>query len=232
MRARIFWTLSLVLILVAAFFLAQDKSEVKTPKTSGKITSSSSSENTKDNTVDSSKLIIGNADAPITIVEYADYKCPECGKYAQNAGRQIRTNYVDTGKVNIEFRPYPLFGEDAGLALYASYCAAEQGKFASYHDKLFDYMWQNYFQYGNEHAASTTIFTAELLTQLAAQADLDESTFSVCAAGRTHADAYNAAVDKAAGDSVQGTPTLIIGGQKVVGPQPYGIYKTLLDANL
>ncbi|QQS19228.1 thioredoxin domain-containing protein [Candidatus Saccharibacteria bacterium] len=58
---------------------------------------------------------------------------------------------------------------------------------------------------------------------------MDATSFTTCAGGRTHADAYNTAVDKAAGDSVQGTPTIIIGGQKVVGPQPYNIYKALLE---
>lgn len=175
------------------------------------------------------KLIIGSPDAPVTIIEYADYKCPECGKLYQKASVDIRKNYIDTGKANIEFRPYPLFGEDSGLALYASYCAAEQGKFEAYHDKMFEYMWQNYYQNGSYSAATQKLFSPEKLGLLAGEAGLDPTSFTTCAGGKTHADAYYAAVYKAAGDEIQGTPTLIIGGQKVVGPQPYGVYKTLLD---
>jgi protein-disulfide isomerase len=175
------------------------------------------------------KLIIGNPGAPVTVIEYADYKCPECGQLYQKASVDIRKNYIDTGKAKIEFRPYPLFGEDSGLALYASYCAAEQGKFEAYHDKMFEYMWQNYYQNGDYSAATQELFSPEKLGLLAGEAGLDSTSFTSCAGGKTYADAYNSAIYKAAGDEVQGTPTLIIGGQKVVGPQPYGVYKTLLD---
>jgi protein-disulfide isomerase len=175
------------------------------------------------------ELIIGNKSAPITIIEYGDYKCPKCNEFHQQAGKDIRREWVDTGKAKIVYRPFPLFGEDSGLALYASFCAAEQGKFAAYHDKMFGYMWTNFLSKGDTDATVRTLFSPEKLGQLAGEAGLDAAQFSTCAAGRTHATAYNAAVDKAAGDSVQGTPTLIIGGQKIVGPQPYQIYRTLLE---
>lgn len=175
------------------------------------------------------ELVIGNSDAPITIVEYGDYKCPKCNDFHQSAGKDIRREWVDTGKAKIVYRPYPLFGEDSGLALYASFCAAEQGKFAAYHDKMFGFMWDNYFSKGNFDATTQKLFSPEKLGELAGDAGLDKASFTTCAAGRSHADAYNAAVDKAAGDSVQGTPTLIIGGQKIVSPQPYNVYKALLQ---
>ncbi len=175
------------------------------------------------------ELVIGNANAPITIIEYGDYKCPKCNEFHETAGKDIRREWVDTGKAKIVYRPYPLFGEDSGLALYASFCAAEQGKFTAYHDKLFHHMWTNYFSKGNYDAAIEKLFSPEKLGELAGQVGLDATAFTTCAAGRTHADAYNTAVDKAAGDSVQGTPTLVIGGQKIVGPQPYNVYKALLQ---
>ncbi|QQS19427.1 thioredoxin domain-containing protein [Candidatus Saccharibacteria bacterium] len=175
------------------------------------------------------ELVIGNADAAITIVEYGDYKCPKCNDFHQKAGKDIRREWVDTGKAKIIYRPYPLFGEDSGLALYASFCAAEQGKFAAYHDKMFAYMWGNYFSKGDLDATTAKLFTPEKLGELAHGAGLSGTEFTTCAGGQSHADAYNTAVDKAAGDEVQGTPTLIIGGQKIIGSQPYNIYKALLQ---
>ena len=175
------------------------------------------------------ELLIGKATAPITIIEYGDYKCPKCNELHQKAGKDIRREWVDTGKAKIIYRPYPLFGEDSGLALYASYCAAEQGKFTAYHDKMFSYMWGNYLSKGDTDATVRKLFSPEKLGELASEAGLDASALTNCTGGRTHAAAYNTAVDKAAGDSVQGTPTLIIGGQKVVGPQPYNVYKALLE---
>ncbi len=198
-------------------------------------TTSTVSKNSGTSTVDSgdtpdaSQLVIGKATASITIIEYGDYKCPKCNELHQKAGKDIRREWVDTGKAKIIYRPYPLFGEDSGLALYASYCAAEQGKFSAYHDKMFSYMWSNFLSRGDTDATVRTLFSPEKLGQLAGEAGLDAEQFTTCAGGRTHATAYNTAVDKAAGDSVQGTPTLIIGGQKVVGPQPYSVYKALLE---
>ena len=175
------------------------------------------------------ELVIGNTNASITIVEYGDYKCPKCNDFHQKAGKDIRREWVDTGKAKIIYRPFPLFGEDSGLPLYASFCAAEQGKFAAYHDKMFSFMWDNHFSKGDFDATTAKLFSPGRLGELAGQAGLDATGFATCAAGRTHADAYNIAVDKAAADSVQGTPTLIIGGQKIVGPQPYNVYKALLQ---
>ncbi|MCA9327037.1 DsbA family protein [Candidatus Saccharibacteria bacterium] len=227
MSRRFFWFIVVAIVLMGGLALLFVLGREQTDTTSVSQTDDTQLANT-----DTSRLLIGDPKAPLTIVEYGDYKCPECGKYHQAAGKQIREQYIDTGKANLEFRPFPLFGEDAGLALYASYCATEQGKFAAYYDTLFGYMWQNYYQYGNEHAASDTIFTNEKLAELAKQAGLDGQTFSTCAAGKTYEQNYNAAVDKAAGDSVQGTPSVIIRGQKIVGPQPFAIYKTLLDAGV
>lgn len=175
------------------------------------------------------ELVIGKADAGIAIIEYGDYKCPKCNDFHQKAGKDIRREWVDSGKAKIVFRPYPLFGEDSGLALYASFCAAEQGKFSAYHDKMFSYMYSNFYSKGNYDAATQKLFSPEKLGELAGEAGLDATAFTTCAGGRTHADAYNTAVDAAAADSVQGTPTLIIDGQKIVGPQPYNVYKALLD---
>lgn len=174
-------------------------------------------------------LVIGQADAPISIIEYSDYKCPKCNDFHQKAYKSIRKEWVDTGKAKIVFRPFPVFGEDSGLALYASYCAADQGKFAEYHDKMFDYMWSNHYHTGEYDATTEKLFSPAVLGKLAADAGLDQDAFTACAGGTGHGDAYNADVLLAASDSVQGTPTLVIGGQKVVGSQPYGVYKVLLE---
>lgn len=219
-----------VLVIAAAVLLLQNNEAAPLDTATDTVT-----EQTVNQTAESDKteepdqrLLIGDPNAPVTIVEYLDYKCPNCGKLHQTAMKDIRKNYVDTGRANIEVRPYPLFGEDSGLALYASYCAAEQGMFAAYHDKMFEYMWANYYRAGDYSAETKKLFSPERLGQLAGEAGLDAAAFTSCAGGTTHGDAYNAAVDKAAGDSVQATPTIIIGTQKVVGPQPYSTYDALL----
>lgn len=204
---------------------ANDAMKSTQPETST-VDASTSKKMAEDKTI--SKLIIGSPDAPVTIIEYSDYKCPECNKLYQGAGKDIRKQYVDTGKANIEFRPFPLFGEDSGLALYASYCAAEQGKFTAYHDRLFDFMWQNYYKDGDYSVESKQIFSIEKLGKLAGEAGLDKASFTTCAGGKTYGDTYNAAVALAGPDSVQATPSIIIGARKVTGPQPFSTYDALL----
>lgn len=174
-------------------------------------------------------LIIGDKNAPVTIVEYADFKCPECGKFHSGVGKRIRTEYIDTGKVNIEFRPYPVWGEEAGKALAGSYCAQEQGKFQTYYDAMFAYMWDNHFKQGDYQKAIDPVFNDGVLQSIFNSIGLDKSAYDTCLANPKTRQAYDAAVNKAAPDGIQGTPTFIIGGQKVVGNQPYDVYATLLD---
>lgn len=182
--------------------------------------------------VDANKLIIGNPNAPITIVEYADYKCPECGKFFAGVGADIRRDYVDTGKINIEFRPFPLFGQDGAKALAGSYCANEQGKFTQYHDALFSFMWNNYFKNGDYQKAIDPVLTDSTMTVLLQDIGMDKSAYDACLNSEKTMQLFEANSLQSANDEVQGTPTVIIGGEKIVGNQPYDVYKTLLDIQL
>jgi len=82
----------------------------------------------------------GNADAPVTIVEFSDFQCPFCLRFYQQTLPSIMENYVDTGKVKFVYRDLPLdsLHANARPAHIASECADEQGKFWDYHDILFD----------------------------------------------------------------------------------------------
>jgi protein-disulfide isomerase len=82
--------------------------------------------------------MLGKASAPVTIVQFSDFQCPYCAKLYTGAETQVRTAYVDTGKVKMYFRDFPLgFHPNAMPAAIAASCAAEQGKFWEMHDKLF-----------------------------------------------------------------------------------------------
>lgn len=177
-------------------------------------------------------LIIGNPDAKVSIFEYADFKCPECGKYHQGAGKKIRQEYVNTGKVKIIFRPYPVFAEDGAKLLAASYCAQEQGKFTTYHDTFFEYMWTEHFQYGNYQKAIDPVLIGDTLDQLFRKIGIDKTAYDACFVSEKYKAAYDADLWVSGDDEVQGTPTFIINGQKVVGPQDYSVFKTLLDIAL
>lgn len=178
------------------------------------------------------RLSIGNPEAPVTIIEYTDFKCPECNKWHQQAGAEIRRDFVETGRARLIVQPYPTFGEDAGLALYGAYCAAAQQKFDAYYTMLFSHMWQTYYKNGNYEQAAKPTFSLDVLTSLTQTAGLDHTAYRTCLENKTYERDYTAAMHSAAADEVQGTPTVIIGGRKIVGNQPYNLYKTLLDMEI
>jgi protein-disulfide isomerase len=73
---------------------------------------------------------LGAADAPVVLVEYTDYQCPFCRRFHERAWPELRSRYVDTGKVRFEVRDMPLaFHEEALPAALVARCAGRQGKF-------------------------------------------------------------------------------------------------------
>lgn len=91
-------------------------------------------------TVDTGHLpILGNSNAKVTLVEFSDFQCPFCERFYSDAYQQIKKEYVDTGKVKVYFRHFPLvqLHPMATPFALASECANEQGQFWKFHDKIF-----------------------------------------------------------------------------------------------
>jgi len=82
--------------------------------------------------------VLGNENAPLTIIAFSDYQCPYCSKFYTGSEKQIKDAMVTTGKAKMYFRDFPLeFHPNALPAATAARCAAEQGKFWEMHDTLF-----------------------------------------------------------------------------------------------
>ena len=158
---------------------------------------------------------LGDARAPLVMVEYTDFQCPFCQQFHNTAFAQIKANYIDTGKLRFVSRDFPLdFHENARRAATAGRCAAEQGKF-----------WE---------MRQVMIANAEQLRPdnpitYAANVKLDVPKFKSC----LESDRFKAQIDQdiAEGEiaGVQGTPSFVIGriendkleGVRLVGEQPY-----------
>lgn len=181
---------------------------------------------------DKNTLVIGNNKAPVTLVEYADFKCPNCAKFHQQAGQGVRQDYVDTGGVKLDFRGIAIIGPDSSRAAQGAYCANEQSKFTAYHDAVYNYMWNNFYKAGNYQAEFDNVLTTEKLVEIAAQQGMTKAAFTTCLNNEKYADTIQDNLDAAAEDGVRGTPTFIIGDQVVTGPQPYSVFQTLLDLEL
>ena len=81
--------------------------------------------------------VFGETDAPVTIIEFGDYQCPNCQKWFLNTKPDIVTNYIDTGKANLYFVDLAFLGDDSLTASAATYCAEEQGLYWEYHSYLY-----------------------------------------------------------------------------------------------
>jgi protein-disulfide isomerase len=156
----------------------------------------------------------GPGSAPIEIVEFSDFQCPFC-QTAFPTVTQVLKTYGD--KVRLTYRHYPLPNHpEARPAAEASECAAEQGKFWEYHDRLF----------------TEGKLTAPELKQHAAAVGLDTAQFNGCVDSRKFQKEVE--TDLAAGVSVgvNGTPAFFINGRSVSGAQPFEVFKRVIDEEL
>ena len=131
---------------------------------------------TKSNLLTSAKLIeggspiMGDSNAPITILEWGDYQCTFCYKFHQNTLDIINEDFIKTGKVKLIFKDFPLNGPDSLLAAEASYCAQDQEKYWQYHDEL-------YSNWGGER---TGWITRESLDEFGNAVNLNLDEFNTC----------------------------------------------------
>ena len=131
---------------------------------------------TESNLLTSTKLIeggspiMGNSNAPITILEWGDYQCTFCYKFHQNTLDAINEDFIKTGKVKLIFKDFPLNGPDSLLAAEASYCAQDQEKYWQYHDEL-------YSNWGGER---TGWITRESLDEFGNAVNLNLDEFNTC----------------------------------------------------
>ncbi len=170
-------------------------------------------------------VILGDPKAPITVVEFGDYQCPFCGKFFSQTEPQLREDYVKTGKAKFVYRDFAFLGPESQMAALASQCAAEQGKFWEYHDKLFE----TEIADGRENNGNlSSIF----LKSLAGRLGLNQQQFDKCLDSQK----YLAEIEKDYEDGringVGGTPTTFVNGQSVSGAQPYSVFKAAIDKEL
>ena len=165
----------------------------------------------------------GNTKAKVTIIEFADFRCPFCEQFFTNTEPQLFKDYVDTGKVQFYFRQYPFLGSASTVAADAAECANDQNKFWDFYSYL----------YKNQPAETdTTMYNTDTLTQAAVSLGMDGNTFRSCLDNKT--DDTKASKDMSDGQAagVSGTPTFFVNGVSLVGAQPYSAFKALIDQEL
>ena len=174
----------------------------------------------------------GNADAKVTFVEFSDYECPFCKRHFDETLPQLVKNYVDTGKVKIVFRDFPLSFHDpmATKEAVAANCAGKQGgdtAYFKYHDEIFTRTKAN----GNGLSEAD-------LTTIATDLGLNLNSFNTCLADPAQTDEVKKDIADGTVAGASGTPTFVIGkttsngeidGDLVVGAQPYAAFQAIID---
>ena len=173
----------------------------------------------------------GAAGAPVTIVEYGDFKCPNCASFFNQTEPQIRREYVERGKVRLVWRDFPNIDSESAAAAAAARCAGRQGRFWQYHDALYGFIITHFWARG-VNAEGARAYTGHY-DQIARQAGVRNlAAFGRCVRSGRFDDAVRAARDDGVSRGVDGTPTFFVNGQRLVGAQPYSVFRRLIDAAL
>ncbi len=161
----------------------------------------------------------GSADAPVTIIEFSDFQCPFCERFVTETLSLIDEKYIQTGKVKLVYRDFPLenIHLQATPAAEAAECADEQGEFWEYHDKLFE-------NQQSLSAANYKLWAKEL--------GLDEEQFNDCVDSKKYAAEVQKDLADGTAAGVSGTPAFFVNGKSVSGAQPFTVFEALIEAEL
>lgn len=167
--------------------------------------------------------IVGNPNAPITILEWGDFQCTFCYRFHESSLDIIQREYIETGIANLVFKDFPLNGPDSVLAAEAAYCAEDQGKYWSYHDEL----------YANWAGERTGWITDDSLNQFAITSDLDIEKFNSCLDDHKYRQRVLDLEQFGREIGIDATPSfLIFNDEKIIkirGNQPIDVFRKVID---
>jgi len=154
-------------------------------------------------------VVMGNPDAEITIIEFADFQCPACQAFARQVKPLVVAEFVTPGTAKFMFYDFPLVAihPNAFLAARAAHCAEDQGRFWEFHDVLF----ANQSQWAGQQN------TAGILENYAADLGLDEDGFEGCLRSDRHAALVTANMELANQMGAPGTPTIMVTRGRGIG---------------
>ena len=177
---------------------------------------------------DNGSPILGEPNAPITLIEFGDYQCHFCNVYYHNTEHEIFNEYVMTGKINVIFKDYTIIGPDSIGAAHATHCANEQGKFWEYHDILYN----NWSGENNGWASNKN------LVNFANEIKLDVQLFSECMDSYRYNEMIGQSNLDALALGITGTPAFYVIStdtqqiQFISGAQPYEVFERTFNSML
>ena len=232
-----------VLLIVASFFIGSLYTKVQVLEKGGTTVAGTQANNqgpaaaqpqqpTKGVVSVDDDPVLGDKDAPVTIVEFSDYECPFCKRHFDDTYPQLIKKYIETGKAKLVFRDFPLSFHDpmATKEAVAANCAKEQGgdkKYFEFHDEIFKRTVSN----GNG-------LDDAKIAAIATDLRLNISSFNTCLSNKAMEDEVKKDIADGTAAGVSGTPTFLIGkttkdgkveGDLVVGAQPFAAFQAVID---
>lgn len=175
--------------------------------------------------------IIGDPDAPITIIEFSDFQCPFCERFNSQTLPLLHEEYIDKGLVKLVFRDFPIqsIHPNAVITALAAECADDQDAFKGMHDVLFERQkeWSN--------TASQNMLG--VLVGYASEIGINADEFETCVAMGRHVEDIRKDLEDGRAYGISGTPGFYIGNDDigyvaVQGAQPFEIFKRVIDSQL
>lgn len=158
---------------------------------------------------------IGPEDAEVVVIEFSDFNCSFCGRWANQTLNPLIEAYGD--RVRFVYRDFPILAESSVTAALAGQCAHEQGQFWEYHNVLFS-------NQGN--------FGQEALISYATEIGLDTEAFTTCLEEQRFIDSVATDAREAQSLGIRGTPAFFVNGRPISGAQPYDVFAAMIEEEL
>jgi protein-disulfide isomerase len=166
---------------------------------------------------------IGKADAPVKILEFADFECPACGRFSTITEPDVRKLIIEPGLASLTYYDFPLpQHHNSQAASNAAACADDEGKFWPMHDQIF----ASQDQWNTEATDNPKPF----FMKYAAGVGLDARKFESCYDARTHQKRIEANFAEGERQRVNSTPTFVVGGQSYANALSYDQLRAIVDS--
>ena len=167
---------------------------------------------------------MGNPDAPVTVIEYASYTCPHCARFHEGPFKQLKADYIDTGKINFIYRE--VYFDRFGLwASMIARCGDNQDRFFGITDLIYE-------KQAEWTRAGTPPQIADELRKIGRLAGLDNDTLEACLQDQQNAQTLVAWYQQNAEEhGIQSTPSFVINGRTYTNMN-YTDFSSLIDEEI
>lgn len=165
-------------------------------------------------------MVLGNADAPVTVIEYGSFTCPHCAAFDEEVFPQIKENYIDTGKIKFIFREAYFNKYDMWASMMAR-CGGEMKYFG-----IVDMIYSTQSEWARQNSEQAV---ADSIRKMGLQAGIDKDALDACMSDGAKLQAlvgwYQENVDR---DGVSSTPSFMVDGD-LKSNMSYSDFAELLD---